>query len=251
MRRMYGKAFFDLQLQFAHTVMALSGLPLERTLLEYTNLYVRLGLGRDFDPEHPTWREYVAGLRDAEDIGEWTYRFYRMRPETEPPGIVATRGSFSYARLSGDRIRLHFRSAESDGRSSLGSDRRGQRMAELAALFEHLKRTADGPVRVIGASWLYNLDAYRRLFPGSYLATARVAARRFQHMPLWGQFLDRHGEVRESVTRPFLDRLEGQASLDTLDQCFPLQVLTLDAPASDFYELYGIETTDGSDHACR
>jgi hypothetical protein len=187
---MYGKAFFDLQLQFAHTVMALSGLPLERTLLEYTNLYVRLGLGRDFDPEHPTWREYVAGLRDAEDIGEWTYRFYRMRPETEPPGIVATRGSFSYARLSGDRIRLHFRSAESDGRSSLGSDRRGQ-------------------------------------------------------------FLDRHGEVRESVTRPFLDRLEGQASLDTLDQCFPFQVLTLDAPASDFYELYGIETTDGSDHACR
>ncbi len=150
MRRMYGKAFFDLQLQFAHTVMALSGLPLERTLLEYTNLCVRLGLGRDFDPEHPTWREYVAGLRDAEDIGEWTYRFYRMRPETEPPGIVATRGSFSYARLSGDRIRLHFRSAESDGRSSLGSDRRGQRMAELAALFEHLKRTADGPVRVIG-----------------------------------------------------------------------------------------------------
>jgi hypothetical protein len=147
---MYGKAFFDLQLQFAHTVMALSGLPLERTLLEYTNLYVRLGLGRDFDPEHPTWREYVAGLRDAEDIGEWTYRFYRMRPETEPPGIVATRGSFSYARLSRDRIRLHFRSAESDGRSSLGSDRRGQRMAELAALFEHLKRTADGPVRVIG-----------------------------------------------------------------------------------------------------
>ncbi len=44
------------------------------------------------------------------------------------------------------------------------------------------------------------------------------------------------------MTRPFLERLERQSSLDTLDQCFPLQVLTLEAPASVFYEFYGIET---------
>ena len=238
----YGKAFFDLQVRFARKVTALSGLSLERALLQYTNLYVRLGLGRAFDPGHPIWREYAAGLGDADDIGEWTYRFYLTRPETEPPGIVATRGCFSYARLSGDRIRLHFRSVESDGRSALGIERRDQRRAELAALFEHLHRTADGPVQVIGASWLYNLDAYRRLFPGSYLATARVAARRFQYMPLWGQFLDRYGKVRESMARPFLDQLERQSSLDTLERCFPLQVLTLEAPALVFYEFYRIET---------
>lgn len=237
---MYGKAFFDLQVHFARRVAALSGLPLERALLQYTNLYVRFGLGRDFDPGHPIWREFAAGLGEAKDTREWTYRFYLTRPETEPPGIVATRGCFSYARLGGDRIRLHFRSAGSDGRSALGIERQGQRLAELAALFEHLKRTADAPVRVIGASWLYNLDAYRRLFPGAYLATARVAARRFQFMPLWGQFLDRRGEVRESMARPFLDRLERQSSLDTLEQCFPLQVLTLEAPASVFDEFYGI-----------
>jgi hypothetical protein len=44
----YAKAFFDLQLQFAHKVTELSGLPLPRVLLEYTNLYIRFGLGRDF-----------------------------------------------------------------------------------------------------------------------------------------------------------------------------------------------------------
>src|SRR5438552_3258399 len=32
----YAKAFFDIQLQFAHTVTGLSGLPLARALLEYT-----------------------------------------------------------------------------------------------------------------------------------------------------------------------------------------------------------------------
>ena len=33
----YAKAFFDLQLQFAHRVTVLYGLPLARALLEYTN----------------------------------------------------------------------------------------------------------------------------------------------------------------------------------------------------------------------
>ena len=209
----YAKAFFDLQLQFAHKVTVLSGLPLARALLDYTNLYIRFGLGRDFDPAHPTWREYLAGLQDANDTREWTYRFYLRRPDAmAAPAIVATFGCFSYSRLSGDRIRLHFENADTDGHSSLGIDRRGQRLADLTALFGHVKRTLRQPVQVVGASWLYNLDAYRRLFPVSYLATAHVI-HRFQHMPLWGQFLDRHGEIKENMTRPFLERLERQSSL--------------------------------------
>lgn len=35
----YARAFFVLQLRFAETVSALSGLPLARALLEYINLY--------------------------------------------------------------------------------------------------------------------------------------------------------------------------------------------------------------------
>lgn len=236
----YAKGFFDLQLQFAHKVTVLSGLPLARALLEYTNLYVRFGLGRDFDPAHPTWREYLAGLQDTNDNREWTYRFYLKRPEAMAvPAVVATFGCFSYAQLSGDRIRLHFRNAETDRRSPLGIERLGQRLADLAALFEHVKRTLRQPLQVVGASWLYNLDAYRRLFPPSYLATARVLDHRFQHMPLWGQFLDRRGEIKENMTRQFLERLEGQSSLDSLDQCFSFQVLRLESSASEFYDFYG------------
>src|SRR5580765_4202440 len=61
----YAKAFSDLQLQFAHKVAILSGLPLARVLLDYTNPYILFGLGRGFDPSHPTWREYQAGLQDT------------------------------------------------------------------------------------------------------------------------------------------------------------------------------------------
>jgi hypothetical protein len=237
----YAKAFFDLQLQFARKVTVLAGLPLARALLEYTNLYIRFGAGRDFDPAHPIWQEYLAGLHQTDDSREWTYRFYVKRPEAlAAPTVVASFGCFSYARLTGDRIRLHFRNTETEGHSPLGIDRRGQRLADLAALFEHVKRTQREPLRVIGASWLYNLEAYRRLFPAPYLATAHVLRPRFRHMPLWGQFVDRHGEIKEGLTRQFLERLERQASLDSLDQCFPFQILSVEASVREFYDFYGI-----------
>jgi hypothetical protein len=237
----YPKAFFDLQLRFADKVAGLSGLPLTGVLLEYTNLYIRLGLGHDFDPAHPTWQAYLAGLRDTRDPGEWTHAFYLRRPDTmAAPSVVATFGCFAYARATGERIRLHFQNVETEGRSPLALDRVGERRAELAALFAHVKRTPRPPLQVRGVSWLYNLDAYRRLFPVSYLATARVVARRFQHMPLWGQFVDRHGTMKEQATRQFLERLERQSSPDRLEQCFPLQPLAVDAPVQDFYDFYGI-----------
>src|SRR5262249_34099833 len=105
--------------------------------------------------------------------------------------------------------------------------------------FQHVERVERTPVRVIGASWLYNIEAYRRLFPPSYLETARVLGQRFRHMPLWGQFLDRHGEVKKHLAAELLARLGRQSTLDGLDQCFPFQVLGLDAPASVFNEFYG------------
>lgn len=237
----YPQAFFDLQLRFADTVVALSGLPLARVLLEYTNLYIRFGLGRAFDPAHPGWQAYLAGLRDARDAREWTYTFYRARPDAmAAPAVVATFGCFAYARPGGEWIRLHFENAETDGSSPLALDRAGERRAELAALFEHVKRTERPPLQVRGVSWLYNLDAYRRLFPTSYVATAHPATPRFQHMPLWGQFVDRHGAIKEDRARQFLGRVERQASLDGLARCFPLQALVAEAPAQDFYAFYGL-----------
>lgn len=246
----YAEAFFDLQLQFARKVTILSGLPMARALLEYTNLYIRFGMGRDFDPAHPGWQEYVAGLRATNDGLEWTYRFYLTRPAAmAAPPVEATCGCFSYSRLSGDRIRLHFQNAETDGHSPLGIERLGQRLADLAALFEHVRRTGSEPLRVIGASWLYNLDAYRRLFPGSYLATAHAIGGRFQHMPLWGQFLDRRGEIKETTASQFLERLERQSSLDGLDRCFPFQVLSVQASVTEFYDFYGLRTPPATQEA--
>jgi hypothetical protein len=237
----YAKAFFDLQLQFAHKVTELSGLPLTHVLLKYTNLYIRFGLGRDFHPAHPVWQAYLAGLQDTHDRQDWTYRFYLTRAEAMAgPPVVATFGCFSYALLRGDRIRLHFQNADTEGHSSLSVACLRQRRADLTALFEHVQRTLPERVQVVGVSWLYNLEAYHRLFPVSYIATARVISDRFHSMPLWGQFLDRHGGIKESMTRPFLEHLERQVSVERLHECFPFQVLTVEAPVREFYDCYGL-----------
>jgi hypothetical protein len=116
----------------------------------------------------------------------------------------------------------------------------GQRRADLTALFAHVQRTLPERTQVVGVSWLYNLEAYRRLFPVSYIATARVMKHRFRAMPLWGQFLDRHGGLKAQMTRPFLARLEQQTCVERLHECFPLQVLTVAAPVQEFYAFYGL-----------
>jgi hypothetical protein len=237
----YAKEFFDLQLVFADRVSALSGLPFAPAVLDYTNLYIRFGCGRGFDPTHPRWQEYLAGLSNTDDRHGWTYKFFVSRSEpVVPPGHVATFGCFSYSRLDGDRIRLHFHDGDRDGGSPLAVERCARRKAELAALFADVKRTTRNPSRVVGASWLYNLGAYRRLFPESYLATARTITRRFRHMPLWGQFLKRDGAVREDRARQFRERVGRQSSLEGLDHCFPFQVLELEAPVADFDRAYGV-----------
>jgi len=201
-------------------------------------------LGRAFDQEHPEWRRYVDGLCNAADIREWTYQFFLTRPnDIEPPSVVATFGCFSYAKPDHEYIRLHFRDAETSGRSPLDIQCRDARMAELRSMFMHIARTEQGLRRVVGTSWLYNLRAYLRLFPATYAATARVAESRFRNLPLWGQFLDRHGTVRQDMAKVFLERLSQATKMDEIANCFPLQALAVDAPVSVFYDFYAIERT--------
>lgn len=234
--RIRGRAFFDLQIACARRVRELTGLSLDRALLDYTNLYVRFGLGRDFRSGNPRWREYVEGLRAAEDAGAFTERFYRRDAEarTAPP-LKASFGCFSYALSDSGAVRLHFWNVEPGGRSPLARDRAGRRRAELTALCGHLARHVDPTAPVKGCSWLYNLEGYRRLFPPSYLASARAARNRFRSMPLWGQFLDREGRVREAGRDAFLSALARLGSPDGLQACFPLQALAMRAPARDFF----------------
>ncbi len=235
------QALLDLQVEFAQVVAERTGLPLPRALLDYTNLYVRFGLGRRFDADHPVWRRYVEGLARTADARGWTRAFHAGRPATvEPPGLVARFGCFSYADRGGGRLRLHFHDAETDGRSPLADDRQAARRAELAALLAHVRRTRPGPRRVLGRSWLYNLDAYRRLFPPAYLASARPLPGAFRFMPLWGQFVRRDGSLREASVRTLRGRLARWTGAEDLAACFPLQALAVEADLAELCRFHEV-----------
>jgi len=236
------QALLDLQVEFARIVAERTGIPLARALLDYTNLYVRFGLGRAFDAEHPGWREYVDGLAGAADPRAWTRLFHARRPgAVGPPGLVATFGCFSYADLDGERLRLHFHDAETDGASPLAKGRQDARRAELAALFAHVRRTRRGPRRVIGRSWLYNLEAYRRLFPPDYVASRTAAAEpiHLSGTSSWGQLIDAREAIRPDVRDAFLANF---ARLDPAApwRIFPHPVLEVSAPMESFYRHFGV-----------
>ncbi len=240
-RSFFSKEFFDLQFSFAEKVACLSRMSLARALFEYTNFYVRFGLGRNFDAEHASWRAYLAGLRGASDGREWTYRFYLKDAEaTTAPPIAASVGCFSYAFQGQSTVRLHLRNADAELASPLGAARFEQRRAELTALFEHLKSSTEEDVTVTGASWLYNLDAYRRLFPAAYTSSRRVLRNRFRSMTLWGQFIDHRGQIKQPLQGSFASALAEHSAVADLDDCFPLKVLAVEAPVRHFYDHYAI-----------
>jgi hypothetical protein len=233
----YRREFFDLQWQFATRVARLHKIPLADALLQFTTFYVRFGLGRQFDATDPVWREYLSGLRLSATPADRTYAFYLSRlPDRGAPGVVASVGCFSYARLAKGEIRLHFHPVESEGVSPLGAHRTAQRRQELGALFGEVLRREGEAVRVVGNSWLYNLAAYRRIFPEDYLATARPSRPVFRGMPLWGQFLDRRGSLRQAAAGVLLDRLSRLTTTSELAQCFPYQAIAVAAPAASFLD---------------
>ncbi|KVV44934.1 hypothetical protein [Burkholderia ubonensis] len=236
----YKKEFFDLQIRFAQIVVALTDIPIEKALLDYTNIYMRFALGRAFDQDHPVWRCYADGLNESADLADWTYRFYLARADViERRPIVATVGCFSYAMQDAGCVRIHFENIEPPAVSPLSINRLPVRHAELRVLFDHVRRNQRQATHVAGTSWLYNLSAYQRCFPSAYVASAKIAKSRFRNMPLWGQFLDRHGAVRASVADEFIRRLPDVANLQDLMCSFPLQALAVQAPIEQFYRFYG------------
>jgi len=243
----YSKAFFGLQTDFAATAATLTGATLAQALLDHTNLYVRFGLGRGFDGAHPAWRRYVDGLSQAPDRADWTYRFYLAQVDRAPPPAPHERfGCFSYEVQDAGCVRIHFANADPLAVSPLGIERLPARLRELRALFAHVRRHHRAAVRVVGTSWLHNLRAYQRCFPPGYAASATVAAAKFRHLPLWGQFLDRHGAVRADRAEDFMRRLSRATAPQHLAPCFPLQALAVDAPVVAFYRFYGLDDLHGA-----
>src|SRR3954470_6741125 len=189
------KEFFELNFQFAQRIADVTGLDLATSLLLYTHLYMRFGLGRSFDPENPVWQTYIAGLGETDDPGTWTYQMYLQQAQTDSP-VDSPFGCFSYAVWSDNRIRIHFHNADKAPQRPLSKERMSVRLAELEQMFTEICHKVPEATNVVGGSWLYSMESYRRLFPPAFLNTAYVGENDVQFMAQWGQFLGWDGQVK-------------------------------------------------------
>ncbi len=229
--------YFELQIGFAELMAARTGLSLEEALGRYTNLRRRFAAPDENDPR---WRGFLEAARTARDAAERrriAQAVYAASPE-EPLGAGQTGfGCFACEAVGEDGVvRLHFHSKDPQG--PIARDRMAARRAEMREMFAFLLRTAPHARRVQGRSWLYHLEAYRRLYPAAYADSRRPAEgpMRLNGSSTWGQFIDRDGRVKADLRARFL------AGLDRLDVerpwlAFPLQPLAVEAPIAAFHAL--------------
>ncbi|GCE20896.1 hypothetical protein [Dictyobacter kobayashii] len=233
----FSPAFFDLQLRFADSIAQIYHLNFEDALLQYTNLYMQF-IGRSFDPGHPLWQEYLTGLRQAPDKTMWTSSYYQRTRETQSPSSY---GCFSYSYLPEEHIiRYHFVNADTSNSGPLSKERMPMRLQELTKMFAEIKKQFGDTSSVRGNSWLYNINAYRRLFPPQYTQTMQTEDDELQYMSLWGQFLRHDGRVHEERAASLLSCAQQQKSLNSLVKCFPYQVLSPQGSIASFYDFYAV-----------
>lgn len=233
-------AFVDLVLRFAKVAADIDGVSFEESLLRNTPLYLNFGLDRSFDPADPAWQQFLTGYQNASEPRVWTYSFYLAHARTYPDSPF---GCFSYHYESETQcVRLHFGDRDSRTGGSLSVASRQTRRDELQALFRTVRLHLPEAEVVRGRSWMYNLPAYRCLFPPEYVATSDPTEPELQFMSLWGQFLDRTGNLRPMAADTFLRRIAAASTSGELLRSFPLPVLATRCSIQCFYEFHGVDS---------
>lgn len=239
------RGYFEVQLRLAERLAERRGQPLGEAALFCTTLHRRFGFGRPELAVAPAWADYARGLERAASGAErldWTLAVFAARPDEPPPVGHVVFGCFSFEPPNADgMVRIHFNNRDStDGIGPLAAAKAPARRAELARLSACLRRDHPSAVGIAGGSWLYNLQAYRRLFPPAYAESrARPARLRLTGTSSWGQFLDHAGRIKPDLRQAFLDNLE-RVDPDAPWRAFPLHALSAWAPVEVFYDFYGV-----------
>jgi hypothetical protein len=236
--------YFEIQLLLAERMAERRRLALGAAALQFTNLYRRFGLGRAAPGEvqPAVWRRYAERLEALGSSAErldWTLECFRDAAGEEAPAPNRF-GCFRFDPPDGDGVvRIHFNNRDGDdGIGPLAASKTPRRLAELKAMIARLRADHPKAATIRGGSWLYNLDAYRRLFPDEYAASIWTPeAVRLDGTSTWGQVLDRNGAVKPAVRETVL------RNLDTLDDqapwlAFPLRALAAQAPVEAFHRFY-------------
>lgn len=242
------RTFFGVQLRYAEVIGARLGLSLAEAITFHTNFHRLFAYGNL--SKMPPHSEFVALALAVAAIGDVEARLdhlidaYAKRPPDPWPADRYPFGDhFAHEAPNADGVvRIHFRNRfNTSEHGPLHSANIPQRRADLTAMVASIAERWPDTKAIVGGSWLYNLEAYRRLFPAEFGAsrTPLVGPRPTHGLSTWGQFLDHRGRGKPDVIAQF------EQKLDTLDAAqpwlsFPYQVLATTAPFAAFRREFGV-----------
>lgn len=163
--------YFDLQLRFAQKISEVGQIPLTDAVALYTNFHRRFGLGSIKGESYATeWTRYtqgLVGLPAHAQMVSWTQAYFLQSPEETLPSEDCEFGCFSCSPSNDDGIvRIHFvpflNKNNRGGVGPLNHAKVADRKRELRELFKYVRSAFPSARGVLGASWLYNLEAYRK-----------------------------------------------------------------------------------------
>jgi hypothetical protein len=212
------RAYFAVQRRFAERWAALASVPIETAYLECTTWYLQAaGLGRDFDPDHPTWHKLVAEIRAAADPdGVVHAAALRNEPDVSPGPVL------DYSWEADDQcVRIHFYGERSSDGHPLARRHLPERQRELRDLMRRAALEHPEAAWFRGRSWLYSREAYRRIFPEVFLAGMEPLAPELQFLACWGQLLDGAWRTRTDVASVLVHGIEIASTTGELEAAFP------------------------------
>ena len=167
----------ELRLRFANAVSRALDISFVDALREYTDIPVRITgqmpwQSRGEDPKWTAFAERIRSAESQEEIEEYIITLYKESVKERGETVKNLYWPFSYDYHEEDMsIHLHFGSmgvepdqAEGDP-GTLSSERYEEQRAKLAAMFAEIQAKYPNVKEVKGGSWLYNREAYRRLYP--------------------------------------------------------------------------------------
>jgi hypothetical protein len=228
----YTSDFFALHVRFAKALNHRFGLSIGEALFRYTPFALHF--------EQDIFRRDALA---ASNPLEWAVASYEQRREASIEadsffGEYRLFGRFYYAVRDGHIIRPHI--APVSGCSPLLSRQsRPTLLADLSRMFGHIRQHHPQADTVVGNSWLYNLPAYRSLYPALFTRNMAVSMEdEFFYLALWGQFYHRDWRIREGAANELLKRVANLDELGNLQRCFPFQILMPKCNIDAFFDFY-------------
>lgn len=263
----YPFEYFDAQVRFAFQWAHLSGETLENTLLRKTALYRRITDKKppkdgEVDIQWKALLDKTSVLEKVEDVSKTVYAIYLEQTHSVysepvyPENDDKHFGYFSFDHYppnettgERDRIKIHFINQNRGDKSGLDKSFLSQRQADLRRMFARIRNLYPDTEEVIGGSWLYALKGYRDSFPPVFTQNMnRLVPIGFEHIPnsvpnmsfegnsVWGQFVNREGDVRQQVYDQFIRNVNEAKNLDDLVNAFPNVPYQPKSPISVFYD---------------